>query len=99
MANRGTFSSILPRDIKRQVDLSIKNPPEFKKRIQVEVVNTKTGEKKQQWVIQKDYQNDLRALFVEAHNHHKAFKLKRLAKEDVGDSKDIVEATTEVSAT
>jgi hypothetical protein len=69
MANRSTFGSVLPRELKRLVDLSSSNPT-YEKRV-LEPAFNKAGEKIQRYVIRKDYDNELRALFIEAHAHHK----------------------------
>jgi hypothetical protein len=73
MANRSTFNSRLPRDIKRLLDLT-------------------PGD--------KQYINSLRGLFIDAHRHHKAFKLQRLDKQISLDLKsDIANTASQISTT
>ena len=70
MANRSTFNSVLPRELKRFVDLTYPLAT-YEKRVAVDMINSKTGEKVSRFVVRKDYDNEIRSLFLEAHKHHK----------------------------
>ncbi len=90
MANRSTFNSVLPRGMKRLVDLSNRLPNYNKVEI-VEIL--KDGDKVKRRVINKDYDNMLRDLFIEAHSTHRRFKQTMLTKKtnEAEESEGIVE--------
>jgi len=90
LANRSTFSAVLPRNIGRYVSLSQNPTPKY----------TKEQRQLHKGAGPEGYERALRMLMIEAHAHHKAFKLKRLAKEVAEELKsDIAEQTSLVSAT
>ena len=92
MANRSTFNSVLPRELKRFVDLSHVLRMD-NKRVLVESVNSK-GEKVSRYVIQKDYDNELRSLFIEAHSHHRKVRNDRLTQKMAEDTSEDTTTTT-----
>lgn len=78
MANRSTFNSSLPRDIKRLIDLT--GPLNtYEKRVPVKTTDTK-GVEKTTFVIRKDYENEIRHLFLDAHKHHRRVHTEMLTK-------------------
>jgi hypothetical protein len=87
MANRSTFNSVLPREYKRFVDLT-NTLSTYEKRVAVDVINSK-GEKVSRFVIRKDYDNEIRSLFLDAHKHHKK------VHQDMLTQKNIVDTSTE----
>jgi hypothetical protein len=89
MANRSTFNTTLPRDIKRLVDLSPDASGYTKRQLadavdfnhgNIPVIDT-TGNKVQRFVVLPNYDRMLRLLMAEAHGAHRRYKLKRLTKE------------------
>ncbi len=90
MANRSSFNSTLPRNLGRFISLS-KSP-----------LSTYNKEQRQMFkgAGPEGYERALRMLFIDAHGHHKGFKLQRLAREVVAELKeDIANTTAAVSAT
>lgn len=69
MANRSSFSLALPRDLKRLINL-VTSVQGYEKRVSVDALD-KNGNKVSRFVIRKDYDNELRSLFIEAHAHHR----------------------------
>jgi hypothetical protein len=97
MANRSTFNSSLPREIKRIIDLS--NPVAgYEKKITEEFYD-KEGNKKSRVVIQKDYENMLRELFLHAHKHHKKWHQEMLTKKTNESADTTVESVESASTT
>jgi predicted metal-dependent peptidase len=90
MAARSTFGTTLPRDLKRFLDLTNPLEPQLNK------TDSKEWRKMFKGAGPEGYNRELRKMFIEAHAHHKAFKLKRLAKEVAADLKE--EIATEVAA-
>lgn len=77
MANRSTFSSKLPRNIGRFISLS-RSPL---------VKHDKDMRKLFKGAGPECYEREIRKLFLDAHAHHKAFKLQRLAKDMMAEIK------------
>lgn len=90
MANRSTFNSSLPRDIKRLTSLSVSPVETFSK--EVRQLFKGAGP--------EGYERELRKLFIDAHGRHRAYKLQRLAKEVSAELKeDIVNTVAQTSTT
>ncbi len=84
MANRSTFNRTLPRDLTKLASLS-QSP-------------TNTYSKEQRKLYKgagpEGYERILRMLLIDAHAHHRGFKLQRLAREVVADLKEDIAAVT-----
>lgn len=83
MANRSSFNTTLPRDIGRFLSLTQSPVPTFSKELRQLFKGPGV----------EGYDREIRKLFIDAHGHHRAFKLKRLAKEVTAELKEDIAAT------
>jgi hypothetical protein len=97
MANRSTFNSSLPREIKRIIDLT-PNLATYNKNV-TEKFFDKEGKERIRVIIQKDYGNALRSLFLDAHKTHKRWHSEMLTKKTNESADTTVESVESASAT